>query len=623
MVRFVAVLLTVLSVIVLASAQSSNRLDLSYILSFPKPQTHMFEVAMTISNVATPELDLQMPTWTPGSYLQREFERNVQDFAADDAGQPLQWRKADKATWRITTGASAGTPKTIRATYRVYANELATQTSHLDATHAYFNGASIFMYVPSAKDRPHRLKIVPPFNTWKVTSSLALAPDADGWFTAVDYDRLVDSPTEVGTHRLLEFTVRNKPHRVTIWGDYQGDDDKIKADFAKFVEEDAKMFGGLLYDHYTFIVGVQPGIGGGTEHVTANVSLTTPAAFKEEKEYKKFLGLESHEYFHNWNVKRIRPIALGPFDYQHENYTHGLWVSEGFTDYYGRLILRRAGLMTVKDYLEDMGTLLAGYEQTPGRLVQSAESASFDAWVKQYRPDENSPNTAMSYYTRGDILGMLFDIEIRSRTNGAKSLDNVMRSLLEKYGLPKPGFTDSQLKAAFEAEAGGDLTDFWKRYVAGNDEVDFAGYFAKMGLTLTKEYKKDTPYASSKTDKPGALGIRTRATADRVIVSSVLVGLPAYDGGVNANDELIAIDGQKLDSTNGIEKSDHPDQNLLNHVRAGQKTTLTIFRRNKLLTIDLTAAVRPFDNYVISENKDATEAQKRLRIAWIGEDPKK
>ncbi len=619
--RVSAILFLTLAFLVPVFGQTAKPMELSYILSFPKPYTHLYEVAMTVDNVSAAQLDVQMPTWTPGSYLQREFERNVQDFAADDAGQALQWQKTDKTTWRITTGASAARPRTIRATYRVYANELATQTSHLDATHAYYNGASLFMYVTSVKDRPLKLKIVPPSSTWRVTSSLALAPDKDGWFTAADYDRLVDSPTEIGTHRLLEFTVRDKPHRVAIWGDFQGDENRVKTDLAKIVEEDAKLFGGLLYDHYTFIVGVQPGIGGGTEHVTANVSLTTPAAFKNDDDYKKFLGLESHEYFHNWNVKRIRPIALGPFNYQTENYTNGLWVSEGFTDYYGNLILRRAGLITVKEYLEGVGKLLAGYEQSPGRLQQSAESASFDAWIKQYRPDENSPNTALSYYTRGDILGMLFDIEIRSRTNGGKTLDDVMRLLLEKYGLPKPGFTESQLKAAFESQAGGDLTEFWKKYVSGTDEIDFAAYLAKAGLTLTKEYVKDTPFAASKPTSLGALGIRTRANGDRVIVSNVLVGLPGYDGGVNVNDELVAIDGQKLDSTNGIDKPGSLGQNLLNQLHAGQKTTLTVFRRDRLMTIELTAALRPFDSYTITENKDATDAQKRLRVAWIGEDP--
>ena len=607
--------LLALSIVVSTQAQTARPPETSYVLSFSKPQTHLYEVAITLANVTTPQVDLQMPTWTPGSYLQREFERNVQDFAADDSGRQLAWQKTNKATWRVTTGATAASPRTIRATYKVYANEIATQTSHLDSTHAYFNGASIFMYLPSAKDRPTRLKIVAPDATWRVTTPLAVEPDAEGWYRAADYDRLVDSPTEVGKHKLLEFSVRNKLHRISIWGDFQGDENKLKTDLGRIVEEGAKLFGGLLYDHYQFLVGVQPGIGGGTEHVNANVSLTTPAAFKNDDDYKKFLGLESHEYFHNWNVKRIRPFALGPFDYQTENYTHGLWVSEGFTSYYGNVILRRAGISTTKEYLEAFGKLLAGYDQLPGRKVQTAESASFDAWIKHYRPDENSPNVAMSYYTRGEILGSLFDIEIRTRTNGTKTLDDVMRLLLDKYGLPKPGFTDGQLKAAFETVAGGDLTDFWNKYVVGTDDIGFASYLAKMGLTLTREYLKDTPYAKSTTDKPGTLGIRTRVSGDRVFVNNVLAGLPAYDGGVNANDELVAIGGEKIDSTNSAK--------LLNDLKAGQKTTITVFRRERIVTFDLTAALRPFDAYTITENDKATDAQKKLRIAWIGEDPKK
>jgi predicted metalloprotease with PDZ domain len=221
----------------------------------------------------------------------------------------------------------------------------------------------------------------------------------------------------------------------------------------------------------------------------------------------------------------------------------------------------------------------------------------------------------MSYYTRGDILGLLFDIEIRTRTKGSKSLDDVMRLLLEKYGLPKPGFTEPQLKAAFETVAGTDFTEFWKKYVAGNEEIDFAGYLARMGLHLTKEYVKDTPHASSTTEKPGTLGIRTKTSGDRVLVANVLAGLPAYEGGVNSNDELVAVDGQKIDSANS--------KKILDDLRAGQKVTVTVFRREKLMNVALTVAVRPFDNYTISENKDATEAAKLLRVAWIGEDAKK
>jgi predicted metalloprotease with PDZ domain len=590
-------------------------LELSYTLAFPQPHTHLYEVTFTIGNVAQPQVDIALPVWTPGSYLVREYARHVQDFAAnDESGQALQWRKLDKATWRIEAGGGPDKLKTVRAFYRVYANELATQTSHLDATHAYFNGASLFMYVPSAKDRLHRIRFIVP-DKWRVTTPLALAPDEDGYYTAADYDRLVDSPTEIGTHKLLEFTVRGKPHRVAIWGEFNFDENRLKGDLAKIVEEGAKMFGGLPYDHYTFIVHVQPGAGGGTEHLNSNVSMTTPGSFRSERGYKGFLGLESHEYFHHWNVKRIRPLALGPFDYQRENHTSGLWVSEGVTSYYGDLLLRRAGLISVNEYLERLGNTLAGYEQTPGRFKQTADSASFDAWIKLYRPDENSINTAMSYYTKGEILGLMFDLEIRSLTGGAKSLDDVMRLLLENHGLPKPGFTDAELKAAFERVAGVDLTDFWRRFVSGSDEIDFAAYLNKAGLQLTKGYQLGAPYANSKTDKPGALGLRARAQGDRAIVAAVLAGSPAYESGVNTGDEIAAIDGQRVIAANANER--------LNDLRAGQRVTLTVFRRERLMNIELTAAVKPFDRYTISELTTAGEAQKALRRAWLSEPEKK
>lgn len=584
--------------------------SLSYVLSFTKPHTHLYEIELTVTNVTTSQLDVLLPIWTPGSYLVREYARHVQDFNASEGAGQLRWQKTDKATWRIEAGASTDKPKTVRVGYSVYANELATQTSHLDATHAYFNGAGLFMYVAAAKDQPHRLKIVTP-ESWQVASPLALAAGSDGYFTAADYDRLIDSPTEVGKHKLLEFDVRGKKHRVAIWGQYEFDDERLKTDLAKIVETGAQIFGGLPYEHYLFIVHVQPGIGGGTEHLNANVSMTGPQSFASDSSYKSFLGLESHEYFHHWNVKRIRPLALGPFDYQRENYTRGLWVSEGVTSYYGDLLLCRAGLITSDRYLSGLASLISGYERLPGRFKQSAESASFDAWIKLYRPDENSLNTAMSYYTKGEILGLLFDLEIRSLTGGAKSLDDVMRLLLENHGLPKPGFTDAELKATIERVAGTSVTDFWNRFVSGNDEIDFNAYLNKVGLKLEKGYQFGTAYAASNSDKPGTLGITYRAQGDRVIVANLTAGLPAYESGLNTGDEIVAIDGKQIIATSAGE--------LLGGLRAGQRTVMTVFRRERLMTVELTAAVKAFDRYTISENRDAADSFKALRKAWLGE----
>jgi predicted metalloprotease with PDZ domain len=281
----------------------------------------------------------------------------------------------------------------------------------------------------------------------------------------------------------------------------------------------------------------------------------------------------------------------------------------------------------VNEYLDGLANTIASYEQTPGRFEQSAESASFDAWIKLYRPDENSVNSAMSYYTKGELLGLMFDIEIRALTSNAKSLDDVMRLLLENHGLPKPGFTDAELKSAFEKVAGVDLTNFWSRFVAGSDETDFAAYLNKAGLQLTKGYRPGSPYATSKTDKPGALGIRTRANGDRVVVANVIAGSPAYEGGVNAGDELVAVDGKKIDANNGVERQGQSgfverqgQPSLLNDLRAGQRVTLTVFRRERLMNFDLTAGAKPFDHYTITELKDSGEAQNALRDSWLSKE---
>lgn len=586
--------------------------DLLYTISFPQPHTHLYEVTFAIGNVARPQIDLVMPTWTPGSYLQREFARNVQEFdARDESGQPLRWQKVDKATWRVETGSANGKPRSVKVSYRVYANELSVRTSHLDASHAYFNGASVFMFIKGAINQPLRLKINAPAG-WRITTPLALAPDADGFYTAPNYDILVDSPTEVGTHRLLEFNVRGKPHRIAIWGEGNYDGARLKEDFSKIVEQGALIFGGLPYDHYTFIVHVQPAIGGGLEHLNSTTLQTRPNAFKPRKNYLGFLGLASHEYFHLWNVKRIRPETLGPFDYEHENYTRALWLSEGVTDYYGQQLLRRAGLITPGEYLEGIAAGIATYEQTPGRKIMSAEAASFNAWIKGYRPDENTPNSAIDYYNKGDLLGWMLDFEIRSRTGGRKTLDDVMRYLYENYALRGAGFPENELKGVFEKVAGADFTDFFARYVSGTGEVDFDRYLKMAGLQLQRKYQRSAQFERDSKDQQaprGYLGLRTRANGDRVFISNVLEGTPAYKGGANTEDELVAIEGRRIDATNV--------NDVIDGLRPGQAVAVTVFRRGRMMTLNLTTAQKPFDRYSITPIKEPSAEQRAFYRAWL------
>lgn len=601
------------------AAPQPAALSLQYTLAFPQPHTHLYEVTFEIGNVTTPEIDLQMPTWTPGSYLQREFARNVQDFAATAAaGNALRWEKVDKATWRVTTNGA----RAIKVSYRVYAFELSVRTSHLDASHAYFNGACVFMYVKGATDQPLRLKIVAP-QGWRVTTPLALRPDDHGFYSAPNYDILVDSPTEIGTHNLIEFTALGKLHRIAIWGEGNYDAEQLKADFTKIIEQAAAIFGGLPYEHYTFIVHLQPGIGGGLEHLNSTTCQASPYTFKPRRSYTRFLGLIAHEYFHLWNVKRIRPAALGPFDYQRENYTHALWLSEDVTSYYGDQLLRRAGLTTSGEYLEALASTMLTYENTPGRREQSPAQASFNTWIKEYRPDENTVNSTYSYYGSGELLGWMLDVEIRARTNNTKSLDDVMRYLYENYALKGRGFPESELQSAFESVASSELSDFFNRYVNGTEDFPFDKYLALAGL------KRTPVYLPSQYDEPGKpaaprgdLGFRTAGeggragsagrVGDRVTVGSVLAGTPAYGAGIYANDEIVAINSEKVDAGNLTER--------LSRLRPGQNVTVTLFRRDKLMTLNLTAATQPPDRYAVTQIKESTPEQQALRQAWLHEE---
>lgn len=620
-------LLAALLIAVGQGRSTAAALDLVYTVSFTKPATHLYEVEFDIGNLREPSIDLQIPVWTPGSYLIREYARNIQDFEAlDESGRPLRWTKKDKATWHVETTALATSAKRIRARYRVYANELTVRTSHLDSTHAYFNPASLLMYVKGETDKPSRLKINAP-QGWKVTSPLALTPDASGYFHAPNYDILVDSPHEVGTHRLLEFQVLGKPHRIAIWGDTNVDTKRLTNDVTKMVEQAAAIFGGLPYEHYTFIAHLQPNIGGGLEHLNSTTVQSNGSRLNTSRGYVGYLGLLSHEYFHLWNIKRIRPQTLGPFDYQKENYTQSLWFAEGVTDYYSGLLLRRAQLMTPAEYLERLASTIQSFESSPGRFEQSAESSSFDAWIKYYRPDENSVNSSFSYYTRGALLGWVLDLELRSRTNGAKSLDDVMRYLFENYAKKGVGFPDADLEKAFSKVAGSDFADFFAKYVRGTTDIDFENYLNRVGLQLRRAYapaaegggrrgeRADSEERAAENENrtpPGWLGVRTNAQGDRVMITNVVSGSAGYEAGLNSGDEIVAVDGTKVTNTSLPER--------LSTIKQGDRITLTLFRREKLMTITFSVDRKPFDRYSIVTMKDATPAQTALRNAWLADD---
>ncbi|MBX0329314.1 M61 family peptidase [Oscillochloris sp. ZM17-4] len=464
---------------------------ITYTITMPEPHTHLFHVEVVIDAVTSSVLDLVLPGWTPGSYMIREYARHVQEFAAlGPDGAALPWRKTAKDTWRVEAGAAGA----ALVRYKVYANELTVRTSHLDASHGYFNPSTLCMYVPGRTEEPLGVHVDAP-EGWRVSTALELGDRGQGTgdrgrevFVAQDYDELVDSPFECGTQRVLPFTVDEVPHEIVIWGRGNEDEARLVADTRRIVEVQRDMFDGLPYPHYSFILHLTDGRGGGLEHRNSVTNMVDRWTFRPERSYERYLSLTSHELFHVWNVKRLRPAPLGPFDYRSENYTRLLWFVEGVTSYYDELLLVRAGLMQPGRFLEKLADEILALQGQPGRHVQSLEESSFDAWVKFYRPDENTANSSISYYLKGSLVCLLLDMEIRRRTGGERSLDDVVRELYGRYPISGPGIPEEGgVIAAVEAVAGahdGAFRDFFARYIAGTDELDYAAALAAAGLEL-------------------------------------------------------------------------------------------------------------------------------------------
>ena len=574
-----------------------------YRVSMPHPHSHLFEVEARFPRLDL--LDAVLPVWTPGSYLLREFARHIQDVSAEDeAGQALHVERRDKRTWRVE---SRGRPVVLR--YRVYANELTVRTSHLDGTHGYFNGATLFLHAEALRALPYRVHVEAP-SGWSVFSAL----ERDGEdLVAQDFDTLVDSPVEVGPHQPLSFVASGVPHQVVVWGEPKPDAQRLVADLKTVCEAEAAFFGGLPFERYLFLVYLTDKGRGGLEHKASTTLLFARQGFQTQKGWEDFLTLAAHEYFHLWNVKRIKPRALVPFRYGEEAYTRLLWAFEGTTSYYDNLLVRRAGLMSPQRYLTRLGEALSTFAATPGRRVQTLEEASLTAWVKYYRPDENSVNSAVSYYLKGELVALCLDLTLRQLTSDAHSLDDVMRLLWERFGDGR-GVPEDGVEAVAGEVAGQSLQPFFDRALRSTDELDF-GILSHVGLvahTRVRESANDrggTPprLKSGEPRERGWLGIVPRSGS---AVASVLHGSPAMEAGLYAEDEVLALDGEKVDAAGLISRCDD---------RApGTRITVHVFRRDRLVEVSVTLGNRPADGVWLGRVEKPSDAQKASYRLWVG-----
>jgi predicted metalloprotease with PDZ domain len=566
---------------------------LAYQIAMSLPHTHLFEVKLIVSNWDGELLDVSMPVWTPGSYLIREYAKQIQDFVAvSDKGRKLVATKTAKNKWQIRTSDSSK----IVINYRVFAHELTVRTNHLDATHGYFNPAALCLYIPGFEDCQIEIKIITPDPQWQITTPLPeISPQT---FLAADLDTLIDSPFEIGTQQIYDFTVLDKPHQLVVWGEGNLEPHQAIEDIKKIVEVEARIFGGLPYEKYIFLLHLSPAGGGGLEHKNCCSLLYPRFNFQGAEKNNRFMQLVAHEFFHLWNVKRIRPAALEKFDYERENYTPSLWFSEGTTSYYDLVIPRRAGIYDEHEFLAELSKEITRFLTTPGRLVQPLSESSFDAWIKLYRPDANSSNSQMSYYLKGEMVTLLLDLLIRTRTQGAKSFDDVLVAMWAQFGKSEIGFTEIQLKQIIESIANQDLTEFYDRYIHGIDELPFNDYLAPFGIEL-QPVETSTPY----------LGINVKTEHGKEAIKTVATNSPAQLAGIDPGDELLAIDGFKISADKLADR--------LKSYQPGREINVTVFHADRLMTVPIVLAAPQPQQYHLRSIEQPNNLQCQLFTNWV------
>ena len=568
---------------------------LSHLIKMPEPQTHYFEITTTVdlSNVSYKKsfVDFKMAAWTPGSYLIREFAKNLEAVKAEANGKPISISKINKNTWRVALSAAT---KKIQVSYRVYAFELSVRTSFLDDSHGYINPASVLLYVNDFANLPQDINIEP-YKNFKVVST-ALKGTGKFTYQAKNLDELIDSPIEIGNHKVWDFKVNGIPHQIAFYGTTKVDSVKFVGDVTKVCEEAQKVVGEHPCDHYLFIMHNIGRGTGGLEHLYSTTCSVSRSAYESERGYQGVLSLLAHEYFHLWNVKRIRPKSLGPFDYENENYTHNLWLSEGMTSYYSGVILQRMGKISNQDYANRIAAEISSVENTPGSHLESAADASWDAWIKYYRPNENSRNQTVSYYDKGSLLGYVLNAWIIKSTQGQKCMDDVFKHLYQAYYKKlNRGFTDAELEDAFSKVAGTSAKPLFESYVYGVQTPDYQNLFNEFGFTWSNTNEgKSIPY------------VGFTAVAGKIV--SVYRGASAYVYGLNVGDEIVSANKANFE---GLDK-------LLADKKVGDTILFSVKRDGLERTFVVPVQQSPMLAFSLTDQKTLNENQKKLRLKWLG-----
>jgi len=606
-----------------ASTIGMLRSTTRYRIAALDPRAHLFEVSCTVDDPDRDGQRFRLPTWIPGSYLIREFARHFIDVRAQSAGEPVSIVKETKDVWR--TSPCTG-PITVTA--RIYAYDLSVRAAYLDRTRGFFNGTAMFLCPEGRAENPCEVEILAPADTetqWRIATALPRAgapPYGFGLYRAASYEELIDHPVEMADFSLVTFTAGSVPHDIAVSGRHRGDVERLARDLARVCQWQCDLFAGAPdarapFDRYVFLVNVVGDGYGGLEHrsstslICKRDELPQPGITAVSEDYRTLLGLASHEYFHSWNVKRIKPAAFVPYDLSRESYTTQLWAFEGFTSYYDDLALVRSGVIDVKSYLELVGRTITTVLRNPGRERQSVAESSHDAWIKYYRQDENTPNAVVSYYAKGALIGLALDLTLR---RCGRSLDDIMRALWQRYGQTAVGVPEEAIAALACEIAGVDLREFFARYVDGTDDPPLAELLRDVGVSL---HRRAAEGAKDRGGSPGHddaqprcwLGAKLVPGADAKL-AHVYIGGPAHEAGLAPNDVVIALDGLKV-SSDAIDK-------MLTTRRAGDAIAVHAFRRDELFTTRLALAPAPRDTAWLELDAEAGTITRAARTSWLG-----
>jgi predicted metalloprotease with PDZ domain len=610
--RFFHTSLLFAAILLLLPSAARASEPLRYELHFEKPNTHLMDVTIHVTDLKGPSVEFAMPDWAPGSYAIEDYAANVQRFrAADPVGKSLAWRKTDSQTWRIEL-AGAGA---VTVEYQLFGDLLQNNQAQYNEHHVFIGGPSVWMYLVGGKERPVELTIAVP-SGWKVATGMEHT--SDHTFRAADYDWFADAPLEISDFAEKDLHVLGSTYHVIVH-DVEGRKDfsKFAADIQKTVETMVPIMAPVAaageqaapFKEYWFLFHIAPHTGGGLEHLNStqiNFGMDwddTGPAGDFGTQYLLKLFVTSHEFFHAWNVKRLRPKPLGPFDYSQMVHTPSLWISEGLTSYYGSLVLERAGLVTPQQYLDGIGKLITKFEQEPGRSERSIEDTSWDTWLPRAlgQRENNLANTFYSYYDGGQVMGHILDFAIRQNTKNQKSLDDWMRLLYSRYALPKPGFEPEDAVRAASEVAGTDISGIFRQYISGKEPIPYEKYFAYAGITVEKRLDTDKPW----------MGIDTKKGDDgHATITNVAPGSPAEAAGLDRQDAILAVDGRAVD-VEGYDRA-------LKEHKPGDTVRFTVVRFGELKEIPLTFTANPHATYTLKPMEKQTGEQKAIYNSWLG-----